>query len=163
MTDFAIRVAASVPPRRDTPDAVTIDADGRKSTTFRLKRACNGCGELLGDADDRDVDDNGALTDVRGECPHCAPLVVLEAAGCRTWQVTARSITRVDDDLDRLGVFAKGYWQDVDGKLRVVGLRVGTGETRVVAFFGDWLVRHPAGTFTVHKAPAPAAKSGAAS
>ena len=82
-----------------------------------------------------------------------AEVVALEAAGCRTWHVTERSISRVDDELDRDGVYAKGYWQDVDGKLAVVGLRVGT-DPRVVAYFGDWLIGHPDGSFAVHKAPA---------
>lgn len=83
-----------------------------------------------------------------------AEVVALEAAGCRTWRVAEDTISRVDDELDRLDVFAKGYWQDVDGKLAVVGLRVGTGEARVVARYGDWLVRHPDGSFTVHAASA---------
>lgn len=81
-------------------------------------------------------------------------LVEFEAQGCTTWQVTERSITRVDDDIDRLGVYAKGYWEDVDGKLVVTGLRVGTGATRVVAKWGDWLIRYPDGGFIVHEAPA---------
>jgi hypothetical protein len=81
-------------------------------------------------------------------------LAEARAAGCALWEVTERSISRVDDELDRLGVYAKGYWQEVDGKLTVVSLRVGTGETRVVAKFGDWLVLHPDGSFTVHQAPA---------
>ena len=81
-------------------------------------------------------------------------LAEARAAGCATWEVTESSVNRVDDELDRLGVYAKGYWQEVDGKLTVVGLRVGTGETRVVAHFGDWLVMHPDGSFTVHAAPA---------
>jgi hypothetical protein len=135
--------------RINTPDRANEDG----STTFTLKRACNGCGQYLGDVDNRDVDAHGNLTDVRGECEHCRPLVELEAAGCKTWEVTPRSISRIDGELDRLGVFAKGYWQEVDGKLQVTGLRVGTGETRVVAFWGDWLVMHRDGTCTVHKAP----------
>lgn len=140
--------------RTNTPGRVKANEQGEKVTTFKLKRACNGCGQLLGDVENRDADDRGNLTDVRAECDHCRPLVELEAAGCRTWQVTPRSISRVDDELDRLDVYAKGYWQDVDGKLQVVGLRVGTGETRVVAHFGDWLVMHRDGRFTVHKAVA---------
>ncbi|MFE6412588.1 hypothetical protein ACFVOR_37275 [Streptomyces sp. NPDC057837] len=143
-------------PRTNTPDCVTTNDEGREVTTITLKRACNGCGQHLGDADNRDVDDHGNLTDVRAECDHCRPLVELEAAGCKTWELTPRSISRVDWDLDQLGVYAKGYWQEVDGKLQVVGLRVGSGEDRVVAFWGDWVVRHPDGHFTVHKAPAPA-------
>lgn len=134
--------------RTNTPDRVNDDG----SRTIRMKRACNGCGQLLGDVDNRDVDDHGNLTDVRAECDHCRPLVELEAVGCKTWQLTPRSISRIDDVLDRDGIYAKGYWQEVDGKLTVVGLRIGTGETRVVARFGDWIVRHPDGRFTVHKA-----------
>jgi hypothetical protein len=139
-------------PRTFTPHRANDDG----STTITLKRACNGCGQYLGDVDNRDVDDNGNLTDVRGECEHCRPLVEAEAAGCKTWQLTPRSISRVDDDLDRLGVYAKGYWEwdETEKKAVVVGLRVGTGETRVVARFGDWLIRHPDGGFTVHPAPA---------
>lgn len=141
------------PARPDTPDR--INGDG--SRTITTKRACNGCSRLLGDVTDAEMERAIAgfpLEDVRGECDHCRPLVALEAAGCKTWEVTARSISRVDFEVDRLGVYAKGYWQEVDGKLTVVGLRVGTGETRVVARFGDWLVMHPDGSFTVHTAPA---------
>jgi hypothetical protein len=80
----------------------------------------------------------------------------LEAQGCATWEVTERSISRVDDELDRLGVYAKGYWEfdKTSRKTVVVGLRVGSGETRVVARFGDWLIHHPDGHFTIHQAPA---------
>ncbi|MER5843236.1 hypothetical protein ABT099_23650 [Streptomyces prasinus] len=141
-------------PRTHTPDRTTVDADGREATTFALKRACNGCGLELGDLDGRDVDAHGNTADVRGECSNCAPLVELETAGCRTWQLTRRNIAEIDDAVDRDGIYAKGYWQDVDGKLTVVGLRIGTGETRIVARFGDWIIRHPDGRWSVHKAPA---------
>ncbi|MEC4016036.1 hypothetical protein [Streptomyces sp. H27-D2] len=139
--------------RPNTPDRVE---DGRKTTTFHLRRACNGCGQHLGDVDNRDVDDRGNLTDVRGECDHCRPLVALEAAGCRTWRLTRRNLPEIDDEVDRDGIYAKGYWEYVDGKLRVTGLRIGSGETRIVAYFGDWIIRRPDGCFTVHKAPSPA-------
>lgn len=141
-------------PRTHTPDRTNPDG----TTTIKMKRACNGCGNLLGDLDGRDITEHGGTTDVRGECAHCQPLVALEAAGCRTWRVTERSITRVDDDLDQLGVYAKGYfeWDETSRKTVVVGLRVGAGEDRVVARFGDWLIHHPDGHFTVHPAPAPA-------
>jgi len=134
-------------PRTHTPDRANDDG----STTIKLKRACNGCGQLLGD---RDITDHGGLTDVRAECPNCAPLVELEAAGCRTWQLTLRNVHGVDHELDRLDVFAKGYTQYVDDRLRLVGLRVGERPNHVVARFGDWLVMHPDGHFTVHAAPA---------
>lgn len=142
-------------PRTNTPDRVHTNDEGRKVTRVTLKRACNGCGQYLGDADNRDVDNHGNLTDVRAECDHCRPLVELEAAGCKTWELTPRSISRVADEIDRLRpwVFTKGYWKEVDGKLQVVGLRIGDRPGHVVAYFGDWIVRHPDGGFTVHKAP----------
>jgi hypothetical protein len=60
-------------PRTNTPDRITVNDEGRNVTTIKLKRACNGCGELLGDVDNRDVDKHGNLTDVRAECPTCTP------------------------------------------------------------------------------------------
>lgn len=141
---------ANPAPRPWTPDRTNDDG----SITIRLKRACNGCGTLLGDVANHDVDGNGDLTDVRAECPNCRPLVALETAGCKTWQILRRDLWEIDGELDELGVFTKGYTQTVDGKLRLVGLRVGEKPGHVVAFFGDTLVRHPDGRFTVHKAPA---------
>ena len=50
--------------------------DGAGRTTIRVKRACNGCGELLGDVTELEVGRAVAglpLTDVRGECPRCSP------------------------------------------------------------------------------------------
>ena len=141
-------------PRTHTPDRTTTTADGRTITHLTLKRDCNGCGQRLGDLEDRDISEDGHPTDVRRECPNCRPLVDLEAVGCRTWHITPRNINRPASEIDRYGVFTKGYWQEVDGQLEVVGLRIGTGETRVVARWGDWIVRHPSGRWSVHKGPA---------
>ena len=143
--------------RTDTPDQTRINDEGRKVTTFTLKRACNGCGQHIGDLDNRDVDKHGNLTDVRAECNHCRPLTELEAAGCKTWELTPRSINRVSHEIDQLRpwVFTKGYWQNVNGKLDVVGLRIGERPNHVVAFWGDWIIRYPDGHFTIHKAPTP--------
>lgn len=153
---------ATKPVRGHTPDVVTTDEHGRTATEFTLKRYCNGCDAHLGDLEDWDITDTGGLVDARGECPNCAPLVALEKAGCRTWRVTERNIDRVADEIDRLRpwVYTKGFFRPVgpEQHLAVVGLRVGEGrkrgEERVVAFFGDWLVRHPGGRYSVHKAPA---------
>lgn len=63
-------------PRTFTPDVVTVDADGRKHTTVKMKRACNGCGERLGDITEQEMarSINGLpLPDVRHECPTCRP------------------------------------------------------------------------------------------
>ncbi|MFF1604183.1 hypothetical protein ACFVYV_43355 [Streptomyces mirabilis] len=140
----------AVAERTHTPDVITVDDDGHQATTFSLKRACNGCGQLLGDLDERDVDQHGNTTDVRAECGNCRPLVELETAGCRTWRLTRRSIGRIDDEIDKDGIYAKGYWETVDSKLIVTGLRIGTGPDRLVARFGDWIIRHPDGRWTVH-------------
>jgi hypothetical protein len=48
--------------------------DGRR--TIHLKRACNGCGALIGDVTDDEMDaavDGRPLPDVTGECPVCTP------------------------------------------------------------------------------------------
>lgn len=142
--------------RTHTPDRKHVNDEGRTITTIKLKRACNGCGQHLGDADNRDVDDHGRLTDVRAECPHCRPLVEAEAQGCQTWQLTPRNLSRVDHELDRIDVFAKQFTEtDDDGHVVTIGLRVGEKPNHVVALFGDWIIRHPDGRFTVHAAPAP--------
>lgn len=145
------------PPRTNTPDRKTLNDEGRTVTTMRRKRCCNGCGVQLGDVDNRDVDDHGNLTDVRGECDHCRPLVEAEAAGCKTWQLYPRDFNHIADEIDRLRpwVYTKPFWQPVgeEQKNTVVGLRIGKGEGRVVARFGDWIVRQPDGRFTVLPAP----------
>lgn len=144
-------------PRTHTPDRRNDDG----STTITMQRACNGCDQLLGDVTDAEVERAVAglpALDVRAECQHCAPLVALEAAGCTTWQLTRRNITRIDDEADRDGHYAKGYFEWDGSKTVCVGLRIGTGETpqpRIVARFGDWLVRHPDGHWSVHPALAP--------
>jgi hypothetical protein len=143
--------------RTHTPDWVTFDADGRKTTTFKIKRACNGCGQHLGDVTQAEMDRAVAglpSLDVRAECAHCAPLVELEAAGCRTWLLTPRSYGVVDRATDREGVFAKQFTEMVDGKVTTVGIRIGIKPGHVVARFGDTIIRHPDGGWSVHKAPA---------
>lgn len=77
-----------------------------------------------------------------------------QAAGARTWQLHRTNLNAIDDAIDRDGIYAKGYWQDIDGTLTVTGLRIGTGETRQIAHWGDWIIRQPDGTWTVHPAAA---------
>ncbi|MFB6665881.1 hypothetical protein [Streptomyces parvus] len=74
----------------------------------------------------------------------------LRAAGCRTWKLARHNIGTIDDAVDKDGIYAKGYWENVDGKTTVTGLRIGTGETRIVAKFGTWIVRHPNGQWAIH-------------
>ena len=156
LTEYGARVEARYVPRTNTPDVVTVDADGFKHTTITVKRACNGCSQYLGDVTDAEINRAVAglpLLDVRAECAHCAPLVELEAAGCRTWQLTPRNISRVDDVVDRDGLYAKGFFESDGSKTVCVGLRIGAGEDRIVARYGDHVVRHPDGRWSVHKAP----------
>jgi hypothetical protein len=140
----------AVAERITTPDVITADDNGHKTTTFTLKRACNGCGHHLGDLDQRDVDEHGNLTDVRGECLTCRPLLELEAAGCEVMRLTLRTYSEIDYQLDKADVFAKGYTRYVDGRLKLVGLRIGEKPDHVIARFGDWIIRHPNGRWTVH-------------
>lgn len=63
--------------------------------------------------------------------------------------LTPKTIAAVDQWLDEADVFAKGYWQYVDGKLTTVGLRIGQDWNKVVAFFGDTVVRHEDGSHSV--------------
>lgn len=143
--------------RTHTPDVITVDEHGRKTTTIKMKRACNGCGQHLGDVTEQEMEravHGLPPRDVRAECQHCQPLVELEAQGCKTWQLTPRNIAAVDDEVDRDGHYAKGYFEWDGDKTVCVGLRIGTGETRIVARYGDHLIRHPDGTWAVHAAPA---------
>lgn len=59
-----------------TPDRVTVNAEGRKTTTMTSKRACNGCGAYLGDVSRLETAlaiTGQPLPDVRKECPACGP------------------------------------------------------------------------------------------
>lgn len=151
--------------RTHTPDRVTVDADGRKTTTVTVKQACNGCGQHLGDVTEAEMDRAAVglpALDVRAECAHCAPLVELEAEGCRTWQLTPRNITAVDDEVDRDGIYAKGYFEWDGSKTVCVGLRIGTGESRIVARYGDHVIRDRDGRWSVRHAPADTGTEGQA-
>lgn len=64
--------------RPNTPDR---NRDGETVST--TKRACNGCGQILGDATDEELKAHTAdlpLPDVRGECLACAHLVAVTGA-----------------------------------------------------------------------------------
>lgn len=67
----------------------------------------------------------------------------------RSWALTRKNLNEVDDAVDADGIFAKGYWEGVDGKTVCTGLRIGEGGTRQVARYGDTVTRYPDGTWTV--------------
>ncbi|MFF1348451.1 hypothetical protein ACFVZJ_21150 [Streptomyces sp. NPDC058322] len=68
-------------------------------------------------------------------------------ARCRT--LTPSNLYDVDTWLDNANVFAKQYREQVDGELVITGLRIGQGENRVIAMFGNTIVRHYDGRHTV--------------
>lgn len=83
--DAATRLLAALdrPWRPWTDDEVITKEDGTKTTRVHVKRACNGCGDLLGDVTDAEIDRAVAglpPEDVRGECWTCTPLGALRAA-----------------------------------------------------------------------------------
>lgn len=58
--------------RPDTPDQ-QLSSGG---TRIRVKRACNGCAQYIGDATDAEIEAcvfGGPLPDVRHECSNCTP------------------------------------------------------------------------------------------
>ncbi|HEV2928417.1 MAG TPA: hypothetical protein VGW74_06980 [Propionibacteriaceae bacterium] len=58
-----------------TPDEKVTNPDGTTSTRFRVKTACTGCGALLGDVTDREIEDaieGRPLSDTTAECPVCS-------------------------------------------------------------------------------------------
>ncbi|MEV6833534.1 hypothetical protein AB0N17_03220 [Streptomyces sp. NPDC051133] len=83
--------------RPNTPDRV--NADG--STTITTKRACNGCGQLLGDITAQEVAlaiAGAPLPDVRRECPACAPTAPEPV--CRPMRIVAGDAMCVEQDCD---------------------------------------------------------------
>jgi hypothetical protein len=73
-------------PRPSTPDVQNPNG----STTVTMKRACNGCGERLGDVTEAEMHAgmNGIpLPDVRPECPNCR--AEHPVAACRPMRILA--------------------------------------------------------------------------
>nr|WSX25509.1 hypothetical protein OG690_38140 [Streptomyces tubercidicus] len=69
------------------------------------------------------------------------------------WQLSRYNLSQIDDQIDSDGIFAKGFWEFVDGSLVVTGLRIGSGYTgRLVAKFGDFIIRNANGTYSVRTA-----------
>ncbi|MFJ8677173.1 hypothetical protein [Streptomyces sp. NPDC093589] len=66
------------------------------------------------------------------------------------WQLSRDNLNQIDDQLDRDGIYAKGYWETVDGQLTVTGLRIGSSYAdRLIAKFGDTVIRRTNGTYAV--------------
>ncbi|OMI34469.1 hypothetical protein [Streptomyces sparsogenes] len=74
-----------------------------------------------------------------------------DASVYETRLLTEKTLYAVDNWLDKAGVFAKQYTRYVDDKLTTVGLRIGEKPGHLVAYFGDTIVRHTDGTYTVRR------------
>lgn len=76
--DFNAELAAQVLARRPwTPDEKTATG-----TRITVKRACNGCGTLIGDVTEAEIEaaiGGARMTDVRGECARCSSAGVVAA------------------------------------------------------------------------------------
>ncbi|GGU84567.1 hypothetical protein GCM10010275_19530 [Streptomyces litmocidini] len=83
--------------RPNTPDR--INQDGSKTIT--TKRACNGCGQLLGDINNAEMSaaiGGRPLPDVRRECPSCGPTA--PAPACVPTTVVAGDMLCLDYECD---------------------------------------------------------------
>ncbi|MBD3004898.1 hypothetical protein [Streptomyces sp. 5-10] len=69
--------------------------------------------------------------------------------------LTKETLPALDDWLDRAGVFAKPCMRYLGGDLITVGLRFNEGAGRIIAYFGDTIVRHTDGTHTVRRVVEP--------
>lgn len=47
------------------------------------------------------------------------------------------NVEAVDQMLDDLGIFAKPYTASIDGKITVIGMRIGEKPRHIIAFWGD--------------------------
>lgn len=95
--------------RPSTPDRINEDG----SRTITSKRACNGCGQLLGDVTDLETSlaiSGAPLPDVRPECPACAPTAPEPA--CQPVRVIGGDALCVDQDCDH-EPDADGYCDEV--------------------------------------------------
>lgn len=93
-----------------TPDRT--NADG--STTITTKRACNGCGQTLGDATDAEM--GRAITglplpDVRGECPTCGSTA--PEPSCTPVKLAIGDVLCLELECDHDGVSEDSYCEEV--------------------------------------------------
>jgi hypothetical protein len=86
--------------RPSTPERINDDG----SRTITTKRACNGCGNLLGDITEQEVTaaiSGRPLPDVRRECPACGPTAPEPA--CRPTKVVAGDQLCLEMECDHSG------------------------------------------------------------
>jgi hypothetical protein len=77
------------------------------------------------------------------------PLSQVEAG---PWKLTPDNYGHIDEATDRDNTFAKQYTAHLGGQIVTVGMRIGERPNRIIARFGDTIVRLNAGTYTVRPA-----------
>lgn len=102
-----------------------------------------------------------AMTHGRGE-----PAVLVEGHATRLplnrldvgpWVLTPENYGHIDEATDRDNTFAKQYTAALNGQIVTVGMRIGERPDRVIARFGDTIVRLSAGVYAVRSAEGGAA------
>lgn len=139
-----------------TDDEVTVKDDGTKSTRVHVKRACNGCGELLGDVTDEEMDRAIAglpAEDVRGECLTCTPL----PSTAVSLDALSREVVQLGRDTDRLDdLLGEARQQIIRDAKELVRLRTIIGEPGAAEAaepppidITGLLLKHPPGPVTL--------------
>ena len=116
-----------------------VDADGTRTIT--MKRACNGCGHLLGDITQQEMNAGIAgapLPDVRRECPTCGPTAPEPA--CRPMQVVAGDVLCLELECDH--EHAAGEYCDEVAEEFVCGTHSEIGNGGRVGHAEPWPCKH---------------------
>ncbi|MFJ8798462.1 hypothetical protein [Streptomyces sp. NPDC102487] len=130
-------------PRPNTPDVVTYDEQGGKSIRITTKRACNGCGQLLGDISSHEMAlaiAGAPLPDVRSECPACAPTAPPPA--CRPTRIVSGDVLCLGLDCDH--ELTAGEYCDEVGEETVCGTHSETAGDGEVTRVEPWPCQHAA-------------------
>ncbi|SES04301.1 hypothetical protein [Streptomyces qinglanensis] len=96
--------------RPNTPDRVNSDG----SKTITTKRACNGCGDLIGDLTDSEFTAAVAgrpLPDVRRECTTCGPTA--PEPTCTPMKLASGDVLCLEMECDHDGVRDNSYCEEV--------------------------------------------------
>ncbi|MFG2734431.1 hypothetical protein ACGFX7_06370 [Streptomyces harbinensis] len=86
-----------------------------------------------------------------------AAVLPLSRVDAGPWKLTPENYGHIDEATDRDNTFAKQYTAALDGQIVTVGMRIGERPDRVIARFGDVIVRHGSGVYTVRSAESGAA------
>ncbi|WP_432051768.1 hypothetical protein [Streptomyces xiamenensis] len=81
-----------------------------------------------------------------------AAVLPLSRVDVGPWKLTPENYGHIDEATDRDNAFAKQYTAALNGQIVTVGMRIGERPNRIIARFGDTIVRLNAGTYIVRAA-----------